>query len=193
MSRQKIPDAVRAAIIADAKAGTPDNVIAERYGLSRGHVGAIRRSEGIPARLRRPTLDQQAEIVYRHDLGQTGAAIARDLGLSPAVVYAAIKRASATTVRIRPRPATDLSWQERGACLNADPEIFHPKTAEGRHVTARDWAIERANVRDAKAICATCPVIDACLDWAITTNDEHAVLGGTTPKERRRMKRRSVA
>src|ERR687889_568415 len=34
------------------------------------------------------------------------------------------------------------------------------------------------------AACAACPVKDACLEMALATGDQHAILGGTPPAER---------
>lgn len=45
------------------------------------------------------------------------------------------------------------SWQERAACRNTDPAIFFIK-GEG-------------HTKKAKAICASCPVIQQCLDWTL--------------------------
>ena len=47
-------------------------------------------------------------------------------------------------------------------------ELFYPEPG--------DQAAEQA----AKAICAACPVREAFLDMALTSGDQHAVLGGTT-------------
>lgn len=41
---------------------------------------------------------------------------------------------------------------------------------------------EAARIRDAKALCATCPVKDACL--AAATDDDHGIWGGMTRDER---------
>lgn len=71
------------------------------------------------------------------------------------------------------------AWYAQAACRTADPEMFFPE--KGRTPEA------------AKAICATCPVIDACLDHALTlegnTDRSHryGVWGGVSPKERARM------
>lgn len=46
--------------------------------------------------------------------------------------------------------------------------------------------------REAKAVCKRCPIIAECLDWALQTNDQHGVLGGTTPQERRLIQRRKA-
>lgn len=62
------------------------------------------------------------------------------------------------------------------ACKNEDPELFHH---EGPPYTA------------AKAICATCPERLDCLAEALE-NDEHGIWGGTTRRERNKMKNRRV-
>jgi WhiB family redox-sensing transcriptional regulator len=38
-------------------------------------------------------------------------------------------------------------------------------------------------------VCATCPVADICLSWAIETNQTEGIWGGHTPKERRKIRR----
>jgi hypothetical protein len=43
-------------------------------------------------------------------------------------------------------------------------------------------------VAKAKAVCATCDVVEECLQWAIDTGSRHGVFGGLTPKERQGMK-----
>jgi WhiB family transcriptional regulator, redox-sensing transcriptional regulator len=63
-------------------------------------------------------------------------------------------------------------WQDKAACVNADPNLF----LSG--VTSR--------VQQAKAICETCPVIEECLAFAIANEDFEAhVYGGLTGAERR--------
>ncbi len=63
------------------------------------------------------------------------------------------------------------------ACGEEDLELFYPEPD--------DTAAEQA----AKAICAACLVKDACLEMALQTGDQHAILGGTTPAERVPMRR----
>ena len=43
---------------------------------------------------------------------------------------------------------------------------------------------------DAKAICATCPVAEQCLEYAIETHQSDGVWGGLTAVERHRLVRR---
>jgi WhiB family transcriptional regulator, redox-sensing transcriptional regulator len=64
------------------------------------------------------------------------------------------------------------------ACIGEDPEVFFP---EGRERPV--WEdIERA-----KAICRTCPVVDACRDWAVAMRIESGIWGGLTEAERQRV------
>jgi len=40
-------------------------------------------------------------------------------------------------------------------------------------------------IAKAKAICATCPAISKCLDYALENEIEFGIFGGTTPQERK--------
>jgi WhiB family redox-sensing transcriptional regulator len=66
----------------------------------------------------------------------------------------------------------DLGVLRDAACGEHDLELFYPEPD--------DTAAEHA----AKQVCATCPVREPCLDMALATGDQHAILGGTTPAER---------
>jgi WhiB family transcriptional regulator, redox-sensing transcriptional regulator len=63
------------------------------------------------------------------------------------------------------------------ACGEEDLELFYPEPG--------DTAAEQA----AKQVCAACPVRQPCLEMALATGDQHAILGGTTPTERGRLRR----
>jgi len=68
-------------------------------------------------------------------------------------------------------------WQARAACRDADTEaFFNPDYLRGRNKRAREAA--------AKAICADCPVREACLAWALYLGETHGIWGGMTPAER---------
>jgi WhiB family redox-sensing transcriptional regulator len=72
------------------------------------------------------------------------------------------------------RPLSEVySWQARGACRGADPELFFPPTEEEAAV--------------AKSYCATCPVRVTCLAFSIERNERFGVWGGLTEKERARL------
>ena len=65
-------------------------------------------------------------------------------------------------------------WQTLAACIGK-PEFFFDD-------------MKRTQVSKAKKICSTCPVIDECLEYAISA-DEFGVWGGKTMNERRQMRR----
>jgi WhiB family transcriptional regulator, redox-sensing transcriptional regulator len=72
----------------------------------------------------------------------------------------------------------DVNWREDAACTGVDSDIFFP-SAEDESATSA-----------AKAICEQCPVRDACLQYALATNQTAGVWGGLDAGERRRMRRR---
>lgn len=43
---------------------------------------------------------------------------------------------------------------------------------------------------EAKKICDSCPIRDACLEYALKEKERYGMWGGTTPIERRRVERR---
>lgn len=72
-----------------------------------------------------------------------------------------------------------IPWREAAACLDVGDEVsFFPDKED------------LVGIAKAKAVCATCPVADECLTWAIETNQSEGIWGGHTPKERRALRRR---
>ena len=69
----------------------------------------------------------------------------------------------------------NLAWRQRGACKGLDPTTFYPLTDE--------------EAGPAKAVCASCPVKDVCLEFALDTREAEGIWGGTTARERRRLLR----
>ena len=69
-------------------------------------------------------------------------------------------------------------WREDAACRDLDTAIFFPETDEA---TAA-----------AKAVCATCPVREACLQFALVTRQDDGVWGGLDENERRRPEKQSI-
>jgi WhiB family redox-sensing transcriptional regulator len=69
-----------------------------------------------------------------------------------------------------------LAWRQKAACRGVDPDIFYPVSDE--------------DAEDAKAICGSCPVQQACLEWALAVREKDGVWGGATERERRRILRR---
>jgi WhiB family transcriptional regulator, redox-sensing transcriptional regulator len=79
-------------------------------------------------------------------------------------------------------PRMSGDWPELAACRDADIdlEIFFPlsETGLGAHQIAA-----------AREVCAQCPVAAYCLDWALRSGEPAGVWGGTTPDERRLLRR----
>jgi WhiB family redox-sensing transcriptional regulator len=74
----------------------------------------------------------------------------------------------------------DRGWRDRAACRDSDPDLFFPIGSTGA-------AVEE--IRAAKAICQTCAVREECLAFALETNQEAGVWGGTSEEERRALRR----
>jgi WhiB family redox-sensing transcriptional regulator len=65
-------------------------------------------------------------------------------------------------------------WQDSAACNGMDSSIF------------LSGVTSRVNI--AKAVCASCPVIQDCLSFALANEDyEPHVYGGMTGEERKRV------
>jgi WhiB family redox-sensing transcriptional regulator len=74
---------------------------------------------------------------------------------------------------------SNLDWQDGAACIGADADLFFPPRGPKQHpfnTAARD-------------ICRTCPVQVECLEYALVENIQHGVWGGTSERERRRIRR----
>jgi WhiB family redox-sensing transcriptional regulator len=69
--------------------------------------------------------------------------------------------------------ARDRTWMPQAACRGMNPDTFHPSRGE--------------SVRELKAICAECPVIDPCREYGIS--EKHGIWGGLSERERRTLRR----
>jgi WhiB family redox-sensing transcriptional regulator len=74
------------------------------------------------------------------------------------------------------------SWQDQAACRFADPALFHGPDEEDERSRIR-------RERNAKAICAGCPVRAECLALADNRRDAHGIWGGLNEDERRKRTR----
>lgn len=68
---------------------------------------------------------------------------------------------------------TVTPWQELGACRSVDTTVF---PGQGK------------SVAEAKAICASCVVRAECADYALATGQRFGIWGGTTERDRRRLR-----
>jgi WhiB family transcriptional regulator, redox-sensing transcriptional regulator len=69
----------------------------------------------------------------------------------------------------------DLAWRLAAACRDMDPGIFFPCSGEDQE--------------GAKSVCRGCRVRGECLDYALTTHQDHGIWGGTGERERLRLRR----
>ncbi len=68
------------------------------------------------------------------------------------------------------RPA----WMNEAVCFGHDPDDFFPGTGD--------------RATQAKALCASCPVRQTCLDYALAEGIGHGVWGGLNETERARLR-----
>ena len=82
----------------------------------------------------------------------------------------------------------DWDWAIQAACRGSGTHNFyHPDAERGPSKARRE--------QRAKAVCATCPVIANCLEWALSAREPYGIWGGTTVEERDRIliQRRRIA
>ena len=75
-------------------------------------------------------------------------------------------------------------WQVKAACRGVGvDQFFNPDAERGQ--------AKRTREARAKAICATCPVIAQCLDWALSVGEPYGVWGGLSAAERHEVRAES--
>jgi WhiB family redox-sensing transcriptional regulator len=84
---------------------------------------------------------------------------------------------------IRPDSVLAETWRDAASCRSTDPELFFPVGTTG-------LAID--HIASAKAVCTTCPVQAPCLEFAIESNQDAGVWGGTSEEERRQLRRQRL-
>ena len=75
-------------------------------------------------------------------------------------------------------------WRRVAACRDTDPDLFFPVGTTGP-------AIEQ--IENAKAVCRECEAQAPCLEYALATNQDSGVWGGTSEEERRDLRHRARA
>jgi WhiB family redox-sensing transcriptional regulator len=66
----------------------------------------------------------------------------------------------------------EARWQDRAACRGVDPDVFFPERG--------------GPVAEAKAVCRSCPVIEACREAAI--HEKFGIWAGQSERERRKIR-----
>lgn len=74
----------------------------------------------------------------------------------------------------------DYTWRDEALCRDTDPDLFFPIGTTGQALIQ----IERA-----KTVCGECPARIDCLGFALATNQDAGIWGGTSEDERRLLRR----
>ena len=75
----------------------------------------------------------------------------------------------------------DYTWRRGAICRDTDPDLFFPVGTTGYALVQIDRA---------KQVCDECPVRVECLEYALETNQDSGIWGGTSEEERRTLRRR---
>ncbi len=78
----------------------------------------------------------------------------------------------------------DYSWRRESLCAHTDPELFFPIGTTGQALL---------QIAKAKEVCSGCTVKSQCLDFALETNQDSGIWGGTSEEERRNIRRERAA
>jgi WhiB family redox-sensing transcriptional regulator len=76
--------------------------------------------------------------------------------------------------------SADYTWRKDAICRDTDPDLFFPVGSTGYALVQIDRA---------KRVCGECPVSQDCLQYAIDTNQDSGIWGGTSEEERRQIRR----
>lgn len=75
-------------------------------------------------------------------------------------------------------------WRLDASCRDSNPDLFFPIGTTGPAVD---------QIEAAKRVCRTCESQEPCLDFALATNQESGVWGGTSEEERRKLRKAWLA
>jgi WhiB family redox-sensing transcriptional regulator len=90
----------------------------------------------------------------------------------------------ALTLSAEPYEIERDDWRDHAACRDTNPDLFFPVGTTGP-------AIEQ--IEQAKAVCMQCDSQTACLEFALVTNQDSGVWGGTSEEERRKLRKAWLA
>lgn len=86
----------------------------------------------------------------------------------------------ARKVAERPDVVADTSWRNVASCRDTDPDLFFPVGTTGMAVV---------QIEEAKQVCMGCAAQLPCLEFALRSNQDSGVWGGTSEEERRHLRR----
>lgn len=70
-------------------------------------------------------------------------------------------------------------WMDDAECARVDPDAWFPEKGE--------------SPKPAKKICATCPVIQECREYALRNRERNGIWGGTSDADRRKLLKKRAA
>lgn len=74
----------------------------------------------------------------------------------------------------------NTKWRVGALCQDTNPELFFPVGATGLAIT---------QIEQARQVCNACPCQEPCLEFALRTNQDAGVWGGSSEEERRHLRR----
>ena len=77
--------------------------------------------------------------------------------------------------RITNKLLQPVDWQTNAACHEVDPEIFFPERG--------------GSSKAARTVCNRCSVRAQCLEYALNNKEQFGIWGGTSERERRRIRK----
>jgi WhiB family redox-sensing transcriptional regulator len=77
--------------------------------------------------------------------------------------------------RITNKLLQPLEWQTHARCAEVEPEIFFPERG--------------GSSKAARMVCAQCSVRLECLEYALNNKEQFGIWGGTSERERRRLRK----
>ena len=77
--------------------------------------------------------------------------------------------------RITTKLLQPVEWQTNARCHEVDPEIFFPERG--------------GSSKAARAVCSNCAVKMQCLEYALNNKEQFGIWGGTSERERRRLRK----
>ena len=75
-------------------------------------------------------------------------------------------------------------WRDLAACRDTEPDLFFPVGTTGPAIV---------QIESAKKVCMECESRQPCLEFALTTNQDSGIWGGTSEEERRKLRRQWMA
>ncbi|KEI45003.1 MAG: WhiB family transcriptional regulator [Saccharopolyspora rectivirgula] len=83
-----------------------------------------------------------------------------------------------TAINRLPKPVAETwQWQMKAACRHMSTQrFFHPENERGNARARRE--------QRAKEICARCPVIEQCREYALQADEPYGIWGGLGERER---------